>query len=405
MSFPTADNATPQTPWRIFLAFLTLGVTAFGGPVAHIGYFRTEFVERRKWIDADQFQDLIALCQFLPGPMSSQVGIAIGILRGRILGGFAAWLGFTTPSAILMIGLGVGTNLFDSGLPVSLVHGLKLAAVAIVAWALWQMARTSCTDLVRIALAVAACIVMLFTNLVWIQIGIIAAAAIAGRVLIKPDGASVPASEPVRLSRAFGNVSAGILLVALIVLPVAAVFTGLGELEVFSSFFRVGSLVFGGGHVVLPLLQAEVVPPGWVDGDTFLAGYGAAQALPGPMFAFSGYLGAVATPGGANALGWSGGLIALIAIFLPSFLILTAALPYWQILRAKPALRTSLAGVNAAVVGLLLAVFIDPVVTSSVLGPVDLAIVLAGVALLAWRRIPVWLIVVLSAGAGTLLAG
>jgi len=404
MSFPTADNAAPLTPWRIFVAFLTMGVTAFGGPVAHIGYFRTEFVERRKWVDADQFQDLIALCQFLPGPMSSQVGIAIGILRGRMLGGFAAWLGFTTPSAILMIGLGVGTNLFDSGLPVSLVHGLKLAAVAIVAWALWQMARTSCTDVAKAALAVAACIIMLFTNLVWIQIAVIAVAAIAGRVLIKPDGASVSASETVQLSRTFGNISAGILLVALIVLPVAAVFTGLGELEVFSSFFRVGSLVFGGGHVVLPLLQAEVVPPGWVDGDTFLAGYGAAQALPGPMFAFAGYLGAVATPGSEIALGWPGGLIALIAIFLPSFLILTAALPYWQILRAKPALRTSLAGVNAAVVGLLLAVFIDPVVTSSVLAPADLAIVLVGVALLAWRRIPVWLIVVLSAGAGTLLA-
>lgn len=381
-----------------------MGVTAFGGPVAHIGYFRTEFVERRKWVDADQFQDLIALCQFLPGPMSSQIGIAIGILRGRILGGFAAWLGFTTPSAILMIGLGVGTNLFDSGLPVDLVHGLKLAAVAIVAWALWQMARTSCTDAVRIALAVAACIVMLFTNLVWIQIGVIAVAAIAGRVLIKPDGAAVPTSETVKLSRTFGNVSAGILVGALIALPVAVAFTGLGELEVFSSFFRVGSLVFGGGHVVLPLLQAEVVPPGWVDGDTFLAGYGAAQALPGPMFAFAGYLGAVATTGAGSTGGWPGGLIALIGIFLPSFLILTAALPYWQVLRTKPALRTSLAGVNAAVVGLLLAVFIDPVVTSSVLAPADLAIVVVGIVLLAWRRVPVWLIVVLSASAGTLLA-
>ena len=405
MSFSTADHTASLTPWRIFLTFLMLGVTAFGGPVAHIGYFRTEFVERRKWVDADQFQDLVALCQFLPGPMSTQVGIAIGILRGRILGGFAAWLGFTAPSAILMIGLGVGTNLFDSGLPVSLVHGLKLAAVAIVAWALWQMARTSCTDVTKAALAAAACVVMLLTNLVWIQIAIIAAAALAGRLLIKPDGASPPASETVRLSRSFGNISAGILAGALIALPIIAAFVDLAELDVFSSFFRVGSLVFGGGHVVLPLLQAEVVPPGWVDGDTFLAGYGAAQALPGPMFTFAGYLGAVAAPGAALAGGWSGGLIALIAVFLPSFLILTAALPYWQILRAKPALRTSLAGVNAAVVGLLLAVFIDPVWTSSVLAPADLAIVVVGVALLAWRRIPVWLIVVLSAGAGTLLAG
>ena len=404
MSISTSGATASPSPWRIFLAFLTLGVTAFGGPVAHIGYFRTEFVERRKWIDGDQFQDLIALCQFLPGPMSSQVGFAIGMLRGRILGGLAAWLGFTAPSAVLMIGLGVGTNLFESGLPVSLVHGLKLAAVAIVAWAMWQMARTACTDVVRMGLAAAACLIMLFTNLVWIQVGVIAAAAIAGRLLIKPKAAAVSASEGVPFSRTFAMVSAGILVGALIALPIAAAFVDFAALDVFSSFFRVGSLVFGGGHVVLPLLQAEVVPPGWVDGDTFLAGYGAAQALPGPMFSFAGYLGAVAAPGVTSPGGWLVGLIALFAVFLPSFLILTAALPYWQSLRAKPALRTALAGVNAAVVGLLLAVFIDPVWTSSVLAPSDVTIVVVGVALLAWRKMPVWLIVVLSAAAGTALA-
>ncbi len=403
MSISTTGDTASPSPWRIFLAFLTLGVTAFGGPVAHIGYFRTEFVERRKWIDGDQFQDLIALCQFLPGPMSSQVGFAIGMLRGRIPGGLAAWLGFTAPSAVLMIGLGVGTNLFESGLPVSLVHGLKLAAVAIVAWAMWQLARTACTDVVRMGLAAAACLIMLFTNLVWIQVGVIAAAAIAGRLLIKPKAAAVSASEGVPFSRTFAMVSAGILVSALIALPIAAVFVDFAALDVFSSFFRVGSLVFGGGHVVLPLLQAEVVPPGWVDGDMFLAGYGAAQALPGPMFSFAGYLGAVAAPGVTSPGGWLVGLVALIAVFLPSFLILTAALPYWQSLRAKPALRTALAGVNAAVVGLLLAVFIDPVWTSSVLAPSDVAIVVVGVALLAWRKIPVWLIVVLSAAAGTAL--
>jgi len=404
MSISTSGATASPSPWRIFLAFLTLGVTAFGGPVAHIGYFRTEFVERRKWIDGDQFQDLIALCQFLPGPMSSQVGFAIGMLRGRILGGLAAWLGFTAPSAVLMIGLGVGTNLFESGLPVSLVHGLKLAAVAIVAWAMWQMARTACTDVVRMGLTAAACLIMLFTNLVWIQVGVIAAAAIAGRLLIKPKAAAVSASEGVPFSRTFAMVSAGILVGALIALPIAAAFVDFAALDVFSSFFRVGSLVFGGGHVVLPLLQAEVVPPGWVDGDTFLAGYGAAQALPGPMFSFAGYLGAVAAPGVTSPGGWLVGLIALFAVFLPSFLILTAALPYWQSLRAKPALRTALAGVNAAVVGLLLAVFIDPVWTSSVLATSDVTIVVVGVALLAWRKMPVWLIVVLSAAAGTALA-
>lgn len=404
MSISTSGDTASPSPWQIFLAFLTLGVTAFGGPVAHIGYFRTEFVERRKWIDGDQFQDLIALCQFLPGPMSSQVGFAIGMLRGRILGGLAAWLGFTAPSAVLMIGLGVGTNLFESGLPVSLVHGLKLAAVAIVAWAMWQMARTACTDVVRMGLTAAACLIMLFTNLVWVQVGVIAAAAIAGRLLIKPKAAVVSVSEGVPFSRTFAMVSAGILVGALIALPIAAAFVDFAALDVFSSFFRVGSLVFGGGHVVLPLLQAEVVPPGWVDGDTFLAGYGAAQALPGPMFSFAGYLGAVAAPGVTSPGGWLVGLIALFAVFLPSFLILTAALPYWQSLRAKPALRTALAGVNAAVVGLLLAVFIDPVWTSSVLATSDVAIVVVGVALLAWRKLPVWLIVVLSAAAGTALA-
>ena len=404
MSISIPDDTAPPSRWQIFIAFLTLGVTAFGGPVAHIGYFRTEFVERRKWIDADQFQDLIALCQFLPGPMSSQVGFTIGMLRGRILGGLAAWLGFTAPSAILMIGLGVGTNLFESGLPTSLVHGLKLAAGAIVAWALWQMARTACTDATRIGLAAAACTIMLFTNLVWIQVAVIAAAAIAGRLLITPAAAAVPTSEGMPFSRTFAMVSAGVLVGALIALPIAAAFINLAELDVFSSFFRVGSLVFGGGHVVLPLLQAEVVPPGWVDGDTFLAGYGAAQALPGPVFAFAGYLGAVATPGVATPGGWIVGLIALVAVFLPSFLILTAALPYWQSLRAKPKLRTALAGVNAAVVGLLLAVFVDPVVTSSVLALSDVVIVVAGVALLAWRRVPVWLIVALSAAAGTMLS-
>jgi len=404
MNSAPPDRTVLLTPWQIFTAFLALGMTAFGGPVAHIGYYRTEFVDRRKWIDADQFQELTALCQFLPGPMSTQISIAIGILRGRLRGGVAAWLGFTTPSAILMIGLGVGTNLFKSGLPVDLVHGLKLAAVAIIAWALWRMARSSCTDIARGALAIAACAVMLFTDLVWIQIGVIAAAAIAGRVLIKPDGPAAAAGETIHLSRTTGNISAALLLTALVALPVVAAFAGSGTLDVFTSFFRVGSLVFGGGHVVLPLLQAEVVPPGWVGADSFLAGYGAAQALPGPMFTFAGYLGAVATPGGGPAGGWFGGLVALIAIFLPSFLLLTAALPYWQFLREKPALRTSLAGVNAAVVGLLLAAFIDPVITSSVASPADVAVAVAGVALLAWRRVPVLLVVVLSAGSGALLA-
>jgi chromate transporter len=267
------------------------------------------------------------------------------------------------------------------------------------------MGRTACTSATKLALTAAACTIMLFTNLIWIQIGVIGAAAIAGRLLIKPEATAISASDGVPFSRNFGLVSAGILICALIALPIVAAFVNIAELDVFSSFFRVGSLVFGGGHVVLPLLQAEVVPPGWVDGDTFLAGYGAAQALPGPMFTFAGYLGAVAAPGAAGPGGWVMGLIALFAVFLPSFLILTAALPYWQSLRTKPALRTALAGVNAAVVGLLLAVFIDPVVTSSVLSLSDMGIVFVGIALLAWKRIPVWLIVVLSATAGTVLAG
>lgn len=400
------NELTPASPTvlQIFFAFLALGFTAFGGPIAHLGYYRAEFVDRRGWISAQEYQDLVALCQFLPGPASSQTAMGIGMLHRRMWGGFAAWLGFTLPATAIMVALGLGVTQFDTLLEARLVHGLKLAAVAIIAAALWQMGRTACTDATRIAFAGTACAIMLFTNLVWLQIAVIAFAALAGRLLLKaalPPKDSTPRKT---FSRRTAMAAMGILLILLILLPVAAELSGNGDIALVSTFFRVGSLVFGGGHVVLPLLEAEVVPPGWTDTDTFLAGYGAAQAIPGPVFAFAGYLGAVMAPAISGLPGWLAGLIAVAAIFAPSFLLLAATLPHWQSLRSRAPLRAALSGVNAAVVGLLLAAFIDPVWTSSVKIPSDLAVVGVAAALLLWKRVPVWLIVLLTAAAGALLA-
>ena len=397
------NNINNIRPLKIFLIFLLHGLKSFGGPVAHIGYFRNDFVDNRKWLSNDEFQDIVALCQFLPGPMSSQVGYTIGILKGRLLGGFLAWLGFTAPSAIIMIGFGMSTYIIKDGIPLSVVHGLKLAAVPIVAWALYQMTVISCGGLIKITLALVACLLMLITNSIPIQIGLIVLAAIAGNFFIKSDSKTDQTQIYNPFSKIVSIVSISIFIFLLISLPILVVFTDLKEIELFSSFYRVGYLVFGGGHVVLPLFQNEVVPTGWVDQNTFLAGYGAAQAIPGPMFAFAGYLGTVSELGFHYLQPWAVGLIAIIAVFLPSFLILTAALPYWQILRVKPSLKSSISGVNAAVVGLLLAVFIDPVLTSSLLSIEDCIIAFCGLFLLAKKKVPVWLIVVLTITLGSVL--
>lgn len=386
--------------FKIFLTFLVLGATAFGGPVAHFGYFRTEFVDRRRWIDERGFADLVSLCQFLPGPASSQTGIAIGMIQRGWAGGFAAWLGFTTPAAIIMIGLGFGLSFAQTAAGQGIIHGLKLAAVAVVANALWGMARSACGSPVKASFAAAACVAILFAGSAWFQVGVIALAAIAGALLIRDEPAKIELPDTRTGSRMIGAVLFVVFLLLLFGLPLLVKTSASGNLEAFASFYRVGSLVFGGGHVVLPLLEAELVPTGWMSTDAFLAGYGAAQAIPGPMFALTGYLGNVINPGGGYLGGWTGGLIAIVAVFLPSFLLLGAALPYWDALRSRGRIRCALSGVNAAVVGLLLAVLYSPVWTSTVEDASDFATVVIAAVLLAMWRLPSWLVVLLAAVAG-----
>lgn len=385
---------------KIFLTFLVLGATAFGGPVAHFGYFRTEFVDRRRWIDERGFADLVSLCQFLPGPASSQTGIAIGMIQRGWAGGFAAWLGFTTPAAIIMIGLGFGLSFAQTAAGQGVIHGLKLAAVAVVANALWGMARSACGSPLKASFAAAACVAILFAGSAWFQVAVIALAAIAGSLLIRDEPAKIEVPDTRTGGRMIGAALFVVFLLLLFGLPLLVKASASGNLEAFASFYRVGSLVFGGGHVVLPLLEAELVPTGWMSTDAFLAGYGAAQAIPGPMFALTGYLGNVINPGGGYLGGWTGGLIAIVAVFLPSFLLLGAALPYWDLLRSRGRIRCALSGVNAAVVGLLLAVLYSPVWTSTVEDTSDFATVVIAAVLLAMWRLPSWLVVMLAAIAG-----
>ena len=386
---------------RIFAIFLRLGLTSFGGPTAHLAIFHDEFVTRRRWLDEAAYADLVALCQFMPGPASSQAGLAIGYLRAGYPGAAMAWLGFTAPSAAIMTLFAYGFALGWSG-EAAWLHALKLVAVAVVAQAAWTMGRTLWTDRRRTAIGLAAAIVLLVVPDSVMQIAVIAAGAVAGRWLLETDlpatSSPVDATAPPAEARGAGRRTGALLLgafVALVVgLPIAANVSGLPEIEVFESFYRAGALVFGGGHVVLPLLQAEVVAPGWVGNDEFLAGYGAAQALPGPLFTIAAFLGAH-IPLFESPI--TGALIALVAIFAPSFLLVPGLLPFWSGLRARRGARTALAGVNAAVVGLLLAALYDPVFTGSVRGAADFAWVLGAFALLFLLRWPPWLVVGLAA--------
>lgn len=395
-----ATEAKREGAVSVFRAFLRLGCISFGGPIAHIGYFREEFVARRKWLDDRSYADLVALCNFLPGPASSQVGIALGISRAGLAGGLAAWLGFTLPSALALLLFAYGFGAFGLSAESGWLHGLKLAAVAVVAQAVWNMGRNLCPDRLRATFAIVATLVALAVPTAWGQIGAIAAGAIAGWWLLEP--ASLPGAEPSRFRVGKpAAIAAWILFFALLVaLPLARQVTATPALELFDSFYRTGALVFGGGHVVLPLLRNEVVPPGWVSDDVFLAGYGAAQAVPGPLFTFSAYLGAMMSrpPNGA-----AGGLLALVAIFLPAFLLVVGALPYWGALRRNAVARRALGGVNAAVVGILLAALYDPVWTSSVRTKGDLGLALAAFALLAFWKAPPLVVVVFAALGGALL--
>jgi chromate transporter len=390
-----------DSAWSVFLICLRLGLTSFGGPVAHLGYFRAEFVSRRRWLSERSYADLVALCQFLPGPASSQVGIALGLSRAGYRGALAAWAGFTLPSAVVLILLALGLTHYGSLLPYGALHGLKVVAVAVVAQAVWGMARNLCTDALRITvMMVAACIVVLETS-AWTQVSVMAVAGLAGLVLFKPAQAVAHDPLPSPLGRRAGVAWLSLFVVLLVGLPLANELISNQTLAMVNAFYRSGSLVFGGGHVVLPLLQSEVVQPGWVDNQTFLAGYGATQAMPGPLFTFAAFLGAAMNQA---PTGISGGLIALLAIFLPSFLLILGALPFWEAMRRSPRTQAALIGVNAAVVGLLLAALYHPVWTSAIDRPQDFGLALLALVALMFWKLPPWLVVIAGGASGWLLS-
>lgn len=400
MSDPVPAESRRDSWFSVFFAFLRLGLTSFGGPVAHLGYFRGEFVARRKWLDEAAYTDIIALCQFLPGPASSQVGITIGILRAGLPGAFAAWLGFSGPSALAMIAFGYGVARLGDIAQAPWLHGLKIVAVAVVAQAVWSMARNLCPDRLRATMAIAAALLVLALPSAYGQIGAIVLGALIGLRLLPAETKAGHSEIAIRIAKPLAIVALILFFVLLAGLPLLNAAVQNHALALFDSFYRSGSLVFGGGHVVLPLLQKEVVPPGWIGNDAFLAGYGAAQAVPGPLFTFSAYLGTVMQPA---PNGWLGGLICLVAIYLPSFLLLIGVLPYWDALRRRADVQSALKGVNAAVVGLLLAALYTPVWTSAILGPADFGIGIAAFLLLVFWRMPPWIVVVLGAATAQLV--
>ncbi|HSK92923.1 MAG TPA: chromate efflux transporter [Candidatus Angelobacter sp.] len=388
------------TPGEVLGAAFRLGLTSFGGPIAHLGYFHREYVERRRWLSEAEYLDLVALCQVLPGPASSQVGIGIGLLRAGWAGALAAWIGFTLPSAALLTAFALLATGLDLGEP-GWIHGLKLAAVAVVAVAVVGMWRAIATDWPRRLLALGAAAALVLAGTAAFQVAVIVAGALIGWVFIRPVGDAVEPIGRSPIGPRVGLIALMILAALLVGLPLLATVTGSHIVAMVDAFTRAGALVFGGGHVVLPLLSESVVTPGWVDRDAFLAGYGAAQAVPGPLFTVAAYLGAALEP---EPNGIAGAIIALVAIFVPSFLLVTAALPWWHRLRSSPGVRGALAGTNAAVIGLLLAALVDPLWTSSVTGPIDAALALAGFVVLVVTRLPPWAVVAVLAAAGQAVA-
>ncbi len=389
-------SAARPTYAELFLAALRLGCTSFGGPVAHLGYFHREYVEKRRWLDEEQYADLVALCQFLPGPASSQVGFGLGYLKRGLTGGLLAWLGFTGPSAILMIGFAYGVTSLGQLGHVGWLRGLKVAAVAVVAQAVVAMWRSLCPDLRRSLVALVTAALLLLVPAAWSQVAVIVLGGLVGYFLLRETG-------PVRRGLDSGGpalpLSSGlpwlaVFFVLLIALPVLTRFVHFDWLQVADKFYRVGALVFGGGHVVLPLLEREVVAPGWLTHDQFLAGYGAAQAVPGPLFTFAAYLGAVMRVGPG---GWLGGSWALLCVFLPALVIVLGALPYWQKLRSVPGARAALSGANAAVVGALLAALIDPVAITGLETGWHAALAGGAFVVLLLTKTPAWLVVAASA--------
>jgi chromate transporter len=387
---------------EVLLAFAKLGVSCFGGPIAHIGYFREEFVVRRRWIDDAAFTDLVALCQFLPGPASSQVGFSIGLMRGGYLGGLAAWTAFTLPSAILLVLFAYGADSLQGPIGAGLLHGLKLVAVAIVAQAVWGMARALCPDRERASIAVIAALIVLLSSSSVAQIGAIALSGIGGFWLCRAAAeAKAEGRISVPVSRPIGLLALAAFFLLLGALPFLETLSPWQGLALFDAFYRSGALVFGGGHIVLPLLREATVTPGWVSDDAFLAGYGAAQAVPGPLFTFAAYLGAVMK---LPPSGIAGAAISLPAIFLPGILVLIGTLPFWETFRHRSDAQAIMRGVNAAVVGLLGAALYSPVWTSSVKTTADFGLALVGFVLLTVWRAPPLVVVALGALGGIGLA-
>ncbi|MGF9857826.1 chromate transporter [Priestia endophytica] len=381
---------------EILLVSTRLGLTSFGGPIAHLGYFHEEYIRRRKWMDEKSYADLVALCQFLPGPASSQVGIGIGVMRAGLLGGILAFIGFTLPSVIALILFALliqGLNIGDT----SWIHGLKIVAVVIVAHAILGMAQKLTPDLPRKSIALFALIGTLLWQTAFIQIGIIILAGFVGYILYKNQSYNDEVQMGFPLTKRLGIICLSLFFGLLIILPTLREITTLSWLAMFDSFYRSGSLVFGGGHVVLPLLQREFVPTGWLTQDSFLAGYGVTQAVPGPLFTFAAYIGAVIN-------GWKGGVIATVAIFLPAFLLILGTLPFWDKLRRNPKIKGALIGVNAAVVGILISAFYDPIWTSAILKPVDFAFSAVLFSMLVYWKLPPWIVVITGAFGGVLLS-
>lgn len=387
----TVRDSSSSRALEVLTTFLKLGLTSFGGPIAHLGYFRDELVLRRKWIDEARYGEIVALCQFLPGPASSQVGFCMGLLRGGPLGALAAWAAFTLPSAILLVLFAYGAASAGGPVEAAILHGLKLVAVAVVAQAVYGMAKSLTPDPTRAGIALAAVLIVTFLASAIGQVAAIAIGAVAGLVLCRQAGAGAVGHLAVPISRRFGAGCLVAFFAFLIVMPLWASVSGSADVNLFDAFYRSGALVFGGGHVVLPLLKAEIVDKGWLSNDVFLAGYGAAQAVPGPLFTFAAYLGAAigqATGELASAA------VALIAIFLPGLLLVTGVLPFWEVVRQREDAQAAMRGANAAVVGILGAALYNPVWTSAVLSPADFALALAGFLGLTMWKLPPWVVVI-----------
>jgi len=380
---------------EILLVSTKLGLTSFGGPIAHLGYFHEEYVRRKKWLDEKSYADLVALCQFLPGPASSQVGIGIGVLRGGIIGGILAFIGFTLPSVVALILFALlmkGTNLSGVGW----IHGLKIVAVAVVAQAILGMAQKLVPDLQRKSIALFALVGTLLWQTAYTQVSVILLSALAGFLIYKKHNDSEDSPIHFPVPRGFAIFCLTLFFGLLIILPILRGISSSHWIAMFDSFYRSGSLVFGGGHVVLPLLEREFVPTGWLSKESFLAGYGATQAVPGPLFTFAAYLGTVFS-------GWKGGLFATFAIFLPAFLLIIGTLPFWDALRRNPRIKGALMGVNAAVVGILISAFYHPIWTSSIFTSIDFAFAAILFSMLVYWKLPPWVIVIAGIIGGSLL--